>query len=66
MALHTGFSRPHVRPFEAYSPEEVDRLVAYDVRFTRLLGADLPYEYMGDTPELDKLLALASTTQAQD
>lgn len=66
VALHTAFSRPHIRPFEAYSPEEVERLVAYDARFTRLLGADLPYEYSGDTPELDKLLALASTTHAQD
>ena len=66
VALHTGFSRPHIRPFEAYSPDEVDRLVALDDRFTRLLGADLPYEYTGDTPELDKLLALAATTHAQD
>jgi hypothetical protein len=65
VALHTGFSRPHIRPFEAYSPDEVEPLVDYDQRFARLLGADLPYEYSGDSPELDKLLALASTTQTQ-
>lgn len=65
VALHTAFSRPHIRTFEAYSPDEVDRLVAFDDRFTRLLGADLPYDCRDDSPELTKLLALAATTQAQ-
>jgi ectoine hydroxylase-related dioxygenase (phytanoyl-CoA dioxygenase family) len=65
VALHTGFSRPHVRAFEAYSPEEIERLVALDDRFTRLLGADLPYDCRDDSPDLTKLLALAMTTQAQ-
>jgi len=65
VALHTGFSRPHVRTFEAYRPDEIDRLVALDERFTRLLGADLPYDCRDDSPELEKLLALAATTQAQ-
>jgi Phytanoyl-CoA dioxygenase (PhyH) len=65
VALHTGFSRPHIRAFEAYTPDEVERLVAFDDRFTRLLGADLPYDCRGDSPELTKLVALAATTQAQ-
>jgi ectoine hydroxylase-related dioxygenase (phytanoyl-CoA dioxygenase family) len=66
VALHSGFSRPHIRAFEGYEPEEVDRLVARDERFTRLLGADLPYDFRGDTPDVTKLLAIAATTQAQD
>ena len=65
VALHTGFSRPHIRPFEAYTPEEIERLVAIDERFVRLVGADLPYECTDDTPDVTKLLALAMTTQAQ-
>jgi ectoine hydroxylase-related dioxygenase (phytanoyl-CoA dioxygenase family) len=65
VALHTGFSRPHVRAFEAYTPGEVERLVALDARFTRLLGADLPYDSLADSPDATKLLALATTTQAQ-
>jgi ectoine hydroxylase-related dioxygenase (phytanoyl-CoA dioxygenase family) len=65
VALHTGFSRPHVRTFEAYTPAEIDRLVALDPRFTRLLGADLPYDCREDSPDLSKLLAIAATTQAQ-
>jgi ectoine hydroxylase-related dioxygenase (phytanoyl-CoA dioxygenase family) len=65
VALHTAFSRPHVRVFEAYDPEEIDRLVAFDDRFTRLVGADLPYDCRDDSPDLTKLLALAATTQAQ-
>ncbi len=64
VALHTGFSRPHIRPFEAYDSDEVSQLVAFDQRFVRLVGADLPYEFRGDGPDLDKLLALAATTQA--
>jgi Phytanoyl-CoA dioxygenase (PhyH) len=65
VALHTGFSRPHVRAFEAYTPEEIERLVALDARFTRLVGADLPYDSVADSPDAMKLLALAATTQAQ-
>jgi ectoine hydroxylase-related dioxygenase (phytanoyl-CoA dioxygenase family) len=65
VALHTGFSRPHIRAFEAYRPDEIERLVALDERFTRLVGADLPYDCRDDSPELTKLLALAATTQAQ-
>ena len=65
VALHTAFSRPHVRVFEAYTPDEVQRLVAYDGRFTRLLGVDLPYDCTDDSPDPMKLLALAMTTQAQ-
>jgi ectoine hydroxylase-related dioxygenase (phytanoyl-CoA dioxygenase family) len=66
VALHTGFSRPHIRAFEGYEPDEIERLVARDERFTRLLGADLPYDFRGDTPDVTKLLAIAATTQAQD
>jgi ectoine hydroxylase-related dioxygenase (phytanoyl-CoA dioxygenase family) len=65
VALHTGFSRPHIRPFEAYTAEEIERLVAFDERFVRLVGADLPYEFSGTGPDADKLLALAMTTHAQ-
>jgi len=65
VALHTGFARPHLRVFESYEPEVVERLTAKDQRFVRLLGADLPWEYQGDSPDLMKLLALAATTQAQ-
>jgi ectoine hydroxylase-related dioxygenase (phytanoyl-CoA dioxygenase family) len=65
VALHTGFSRPHIRTFEAYTPDEVERLVARDERFTRLVGADLPYGCREDSPDANKLLALAMTTQAQ-
>lgn len=64
IALHTGFSRPHIRAFEGYEPAEVERLIAFDERFRRLLGADLPYDFRGDTPDVDKLLAIAATTQA--
>src|SRR3990172_9057241 len=55
VALHTGFSRPHIRTFEAYRPDEIDRLVAFDDRFTRLLGADLPFDFRDDSPEPPKL-----------
>ncbi len=65
VALHTAFSRPHVRAFEAYTPDEIQRLVDLDERFTRLVGADLPYDCTGDSPDPVKLLALAATTQAQ-
>jgi ectoine hydroxylase-related dioxygenase (phytanoyl-CoA dioxygenase family) len=65
VALHTGFSRPHICAIEGYEPDEVQRLVAFDDRFTRLLGADLPYGFTGDTPDVDKLIAIAVTTQAQ-
>jgi ectoine hydroxylase-related dioxygenase (phytanoyl-CoA dioxygenase family) len=65
VALHTGFSRPHIRVFEAYEPEVTERLAAKDSRFVRLLGVDLPYGYRGDSPDLMNLLALAATTQAQ-
>ncbi|MBV9665279.1 MAG: phytanoyl-CoA dioxygenase family protein [Actinobacteria bacterium] len=65
IALHTGFSRPHIQPFEGYAPEDVDRLTKLDARLARLLGADLPYSFKGDSPDLDKLLSLAATTQAQ-
>ena len=65
VALHTGFSRPHIRAFEAYTPDEIEHLVAFDERFTRLVGADLPYDCREDSPDLTKLLALAATTQAQ-
>jgi len=66
IALHTAFSRPHLKVFEAYAPEDVARLVAFDKRFTRLLGADLPYDYTGETPDVNKIIAIAATTQAQD
>jgi ectoine hydroxylase-related dioxygenase (phytanoyl-CoA dioxygenase family) len=66
VALHTGFSRPHIRAFEGYEPDEIDRLITRDERFRRLLGADLPYDFRGDTPDVTKLLAIAATTQAQD
>jgi ectoine hydroxylase-related dioxygenase (phytanoyl-CoA dioxygenase family) len=65
VALHTSFSRPHVRAFDAYTPDEVQQLIAYDERFTRLVGDDLPYDNRGDSPDLAKLLAIAATTQAQ-
>jgi hypothetical protein len=65
IALHTGFSRPHIRPFEAYEPDEIERLVALDERLVRLISADLPYEFRGDGPDAHKLLALAMTTHAQ-
>lgn len=65
VALHSAFSRPHIRAFEAYSPEEIERLVAVDERLTRIVGADLPYDFTGDTPDVNKLLAIAMTTQAQ-
>jgi len=65
VALHTGFSRPHVQVFEGYEPEVIDRLTKRDKRFVRLLGADLPYRFTGDSPDLEKLLALAATTQAR-
>jgi ectoine hydroxylase-related dioxygenase (phytanoyl-CoA dioxygenase family) len=65
VALHTSFSRPHVRAFEAYDPDDIERLIAFDERFTRLLGADLPYDFRGDTPDVAKLLAIALTTQSQ-
>ena len=65
VALHTSFSRPHIRTFEAYRPEEIEPLVARDERFVRLLGVDLPYDCVGDSPDAEKLLALALTTQAQ-
>lgn len=65
VALHTGFSRPHVRTFERYTPEETERLVARDERLVRLLGADLPYDSVDDSPDATKLLALAMTTQGQ-
>ncbi len=65
VALHSAFSRPHIRAFEAYEPDEIERLVAFDERFTRLLAADLPYDFKGDSPDVNKLLAIAMTTQAQ-
>ncbi len=65
VALHTGFSRPHIRTFEAYRPEEAAPLVARDPRFVRLLGLDLPYDSVEDSPDPEKLYALALTTQAQ-
>jgi ectoine hydroxylase-related dioxygenase (phytanoyl-CoA dioxygenase family) len=65
VALHTAFSRPHVRAFEAYTLDEIERLVDLDPRFTRLVGADLPNDSTGDSPDPMKLLALAATTQAQ-
>jgi hypothetical protein len=65
VALHTAFSRPHIRPFEAYSDVEIAHLVELDPRFARLTGSDLPYHYRGDTPDPAKLLGLAMTTQAQ-
>ncbi|MSO78282.1 MAG: hypothetical protein EXQ79_01595 [Acidimicrobiia bacterium] len=65
VALHSAFSRPHIRTFEAYLPEEIERLVAFDKRLTRLIGADLPYDFTGDSPDINKLLAIAMTTQAQ-
>ena len=65
VALHTSFSRPHIRAFEAYDPDDIERLVAFDERFTRLLGADLPYDFRGDSPDVTKLIAIAVTTQSQ-
>ncbi|MEX1006378.1 MAG: phytanoyl-CoA dioxygenase family protein [Acidimicrobiia bacterium] len=65
IALHTSFSRPHIRAFEAYDPDDIERLIANDSRFTRLLGADLPYDFRGDTPDVAKLIAIAVTTQSQ-
>jgi ectoine hydroxylase-related dioxygenase (phytanoyl-CoA dioxygenase family) len=64
IALHTAFSRPHIRRFEAYTPEETERIVAYDARLTRIVGADLPYDCTGDSPDVDKLLALAATARS--
>ena len=64
VALHTAFTRPHLRVFEAYEPDEIARLVARDERLVRLLGADLPYDYIGDSPDVMKILALAMTTHA--
>jgi ectoine hydroxylase-related dioxygenase (phytanoyl-CoA dioxygenase family) len=64
VALHTAFSRPHIRRFEAYTPEEIDRIVSYDARLTRIVGADLPYDITGDSPDVDKLLALAATARS--
>ncbi len=66
VALHTSFARPHIQPFEGYTAEEVEHLVAVDERMVRIVGADLPYHFMGDGPEAAKLLALAVTTQAAD
>jgi len=63
VALHTGFVRPHLRVFEAYQPDEIERLVARDERFRRLVGADLPYDYT-DSPDAMKIIGLAMTTQA--
>jgi len=65
VALHTAFSRPHLQTFEAYEPDVVERLVAKDGRLSRLLSADLPYRYLGDSPDLMKILAIAATTQLQ-
>ena len=64
VALHTACSRPHIRRFEAYTPEEIDRIVAVDPRLTRIVGADLPYDCTGDGPDVDKLFALAATTMS--
>jgi ectoine hydroxylase-related dioxygenase (phytanoyl-CoA dioxygenase family) len=64
VALHTAFARPHLKVFEAYRPDEVDRLVGRDERFRRLLGADLPFDY-DDMPDPMKILALAQDTQAR-
>lgn len=66
VALHTACSRPHVRTFEAYTADEIERLVVLDDRFEQLLGADLPYDSRGDSPDPTKLLALAMRTQAQE
>jgi ectoine hydroxylase-related dioxygenase (phytanoyl-CoA dioxygenase family) len=65
VALHTAFSRPHIRRFDAYSKEETDRIVAFDERLRRIVGADLPYDYDGDGPDHEKLRGLAATTQAR-
>lgn len=65
VALHTAFSRAHIARFEHYTDEEAEQLVAFDERFTRLLGVDLPYGSLGDSPDITKILALAATTQAQ-
>jgi hypothetical protein len=54
-----------VQVFEGYEPEVIDRLTKRDKRFVRLLGADLPFRFTGDTPDLEKLLALAATTPAR-
>jgi ectoine hydroxylase-related dioxygenase (phytanoyl-CoA dioxygenase family) len=64
IALHTAFSRPHIRRFEAYTPSEIESMVAYDERLTRIVGADLPYDITGDSPDVDKLLALATTAHS--
>jgi len=65
VAFHSAFARPHLRVFEAYAPEVVERLGARDERLVRLLGADLPWGYQGDSPDVNKLLAVAATTHAQ-
>ena len=64
VALHTAFSRPHIRRFESYTQDELDHLTAIDERLVRLAGADLPYDQLGDSPDASKLLALGLTTQA--
>ena len=65
VALHTGFSRPHLRTFEAYTPDERERLIAYDERFTRLVGADLPYGSARIHPISRSSSRSRATTQAQ-
>jgi ectoine hydroxylase-related dioxygenase (phytanoyl-CoA dioxygenase family) len=65
VALHTGFVRPHLRVFETYEPEVVERLCRIDERLVRLLGADLPFESLDESPDFMKILAIAMDTQAQ-
>jgi ectoine hydroxylase-related dioxygenase (phytanoyl-CoA dioxygenase family) len=64
IALHTAFSRPHIRRFDAYTPEELEHMVAFDPRLERIAGADLPYDNVGDGPEAAKLRSLAVTTHS--
>ncbi|HVV35397.1 MAG TPA: phytanoyl-CoA dioxygenase family protein, partial [Acidimicrobiales bacterium] len=56
IALHTAFSRPHIRRFESYTDDELARITALDERLVRLAGADLPYDQTGDSPDPAKLL----------
>ncbi len=63
VALHTAFARPHLRVFEAWSPDEVAQLTARDPRLIRLMGADLPWGFV-ESPDGEKIRATAQTTQA--
>ena len=54
VALHTAFSRPHIQRFEAYTPDELERMINYDDGVRSIVGADLPYDFIGDGPRFDQ------------